>query len=109
MVAAVGSVSRPHLVLVKHGSDRIETLKEIQGPVRYPALSPDGRQLAFSRLKRGSWHLIVRDLTTGVEQQLTQTSCNAISPAWQDTQTLLYASDCGRGVGLSAIVRVVNP
>jgi len=109
VVAAVGNVSSPHLVLVKHDTGRIETMQEIQEPVRYPALSPDGQRLAFSRLQRGSWHLIVRDLTTGVEQQLTQALCNAISPAWQDTQTLLYASDCGRGVGLSAIVRIVNP
>jgi len=109
VIAAVGSVSHPHLVLTKHDSSRIETLNDIREPVRYPAISPDGRRLAFSRLQRGSWHLILRDLATGVEQQLTNASCNAISPSWQDVRILLYASDCGRGVGLSAIVRASLP
>lgn len=109
VIAAVGPVSRPHLVFVRHDTGAIEAMKDIPGPVRYPAFSPDLQRLAFSRLKRGSWHLIVRDLATGVEQQLTQASCNAISPAWQDAETLLYASDCGRGVGLSSIVRVSLP
>jgi len=109
VLSAVGSVSHPHLVLVRHDTGRIETLQDIQGPVRYPALSPDAQRLAFSRLERGSWHLVVRDLATGVEQQLTNASCNAISPAWPEAHALLYASDCGRGVGLSAIVRVAIP
>lgn len=109
VIASVGSVSRPYLVVVKHDTGRIEQMKEIQGSIRYPAVSADGQRLAFSRLEGGSWHLIVRNLATGVEQQLTQASCNAISPAWQDAQTLLYASDCGRGVGLSAIVRMKLP
>jgi hypothetical protein len=109
VIAAVGNVSHPHLVLVKHHSGRIEEMKDIEEPVRYPAISPDGQRLAFSRLQRGSWHLIVRDFANGAEQELTHATCNAISPAWQDARTLLYASDCGRGVGLSAIVRAAMP
>jgi hypothetical protein len=109
VIAAVGGVSHPHLVLVKHAGNEVEEISGIRGPTRYPAISPDGKRLAFSRRERGSWHLIVRDLASGLEQQLTHASCNAASPAWQSASTLLYSTDCGRGVGLSAIARIVIP
>ena len=35
------------------------------------------------------------------------TKRNAVTPIWQsDSQTLVYASDCGRGVGQTALYRV---
>ncbi len=109
VIAAAGSVSDPHLVLVKHGTHEVAVLSAFPHPARYPSISPDGKRLAFSRGDRGSWHLAVRTLATGFEQQLTHASCNAISPSWENTQTLLYATDCGRGVGLSAVARIVLP
>ena len=109
VVASVGKVSDPHLVLVRLGTHDVTTLAGFPHPARYPSVSPDGKRVAFSRLDRGSWHVVVRELSTGTEQQLTHAWCNSISPAWQDTHTVLYASDCGRGVGLSAIVRQVLP
>jgi hypothetical protein len=105
IVAAIGPSRSPHLVFVKQGTDVPKSMA-IAGAVRYPSLSPDGQLVAFSRLRRGSWHLVVRDLATGVEQQLTHAPCNTTSPSWQDSRTLLYLSDCGRGVGLSAIARI---
>jgi hypothetical protein len=109
VISAVGSVSHPHLVLVKHETGVTEVLTGADDATRCPAISPDGKRLAFSRRPRGSWQLIARELVSGAEQQLTHSSCNATSAAWQDSQTLLYATDCGRGVGLSAIARVVLP
>jgi len=109
VIAAVGSVSNPHLILVRHETDQAEEMAGIGEATRYPAISPDGKRLAFSRRELGSWHLIVRDLGSGLEQQLTHAACNATSAVWQTTNTLLYATDCGRGVGLSAIARVVIP
>jgi hypothetical protein len=106
VIAAAGRVSDPHFFLVRHGTE-VVALAEFPHPARYPAVSPDGKRLAFSRRDQGSWHLVVRELPTGFEQQLTHASCNAISPSWETAQTLLYATDCGRGVGLSAITRVV--
>jgi hypothetical protein len=106
LIAAVGAVSEPHLVLVRRANGIIEPMSGIAGPARYPAISRDGKRLAFSRRKWGSWQLIVRELTSGAEQQLTHTACNATLPSWEDTTTLLYATDCGRGFGLSAIARV---
>jgi Glycosyltransferase family 87/WD40-like Beta Propeller Repeat len=107
LIAAVGNVNEPHLVFVRRSTGVMEPLSGIIGPVRYPAISPDGKRLAFSRRNWGSWKLIVRELATGVEQQLTHTvACNATLPTWEDSRTLLYATDCGRGLGLSALARV---
>lgn len=109
VIAAAGPVSDPRLLLVKRGTRQVETLRDFPHPARYPSISPDGKRLAFSRRDRGFWHLMVHALETGDEQQLTHASCNATSPSWENAQTLLYATDCGRGVGLSAIARVVLP
>ncbi len=109
VIAAAGNVSDPRLLLVKRETREVAALPSLPRPARYPSVSPDGKRLAFSRRDLGFWHLVVRSLVSGDEQQLTHASCNAISPSWEDAQTLLYATDCGRGVGLSAIARVVVP
>jgi len=108
VVVAVGPASSPHFVIVKHNDGALQPMR-IAGATRYPALSPDGGRLAFSRRQRGSWHLFVRDLKSGGEQQLTHAACNAISPSWENENNLLYATDCGRGVGLTAIARGTVP
>jgi len=109
VIAAAGEASDPHLLFVKRGTREVSALSEFPHPARYPSISPDGKRLAFSRRDGGSWHLVVRSLTSAYARQLTHASCNAISPAWSNAQTLLYATDCGRGVGLSALARVVLP
>jgi len=76
------------------------------GEARYPAASPDGRWLAYSRLETGVWNLWMRDWRTGATRRLTNEACNTISPAWQsDSKTLLYASDCGRALWFTALYR----
>lgn len=107
--ASAGRVSDPHLLLVRHQTHEVTQLSEFRHPMRYPAISPDGKRIAFSRREGGSWHVFVRTFATGYEQQVTHAPCNAISPSWQDNHILLYATDCGRGVGMSAIARVVLP
>jgi tricorn protease-like protein len=73
---------------------------------RYPAVSPDGRWLAFSRLQNGDWHLWLRDLHNGKTNQLTRADCNNVEPAWaSDSKTLVYASDCGRALWFTALCR----
>ena len=109
VIAASGSVSNPHILLVRHETGDVSELRELGGSVRYPSISPDGKRLAFVRRNRGSWRLFVRTLATGEEQQLTHAFCNASSPSWVNSRTLLYATDCGRGVGLSALARVAVP
>ena len=107
VIAAAGRTSDPHLFLVRHRTGEVVELTEIPHPARYPSVSPDGKRLAFSRREHGFWHLVVREFASGGEQQLTHASCNAVSPSWENAETLLYATDCGRGVGLSAIARAV--
>jgi hypothetical protein len=103
VIAAAGKTSDPHLVLVNHASGTVSPVPGFPHPARYPSISPDGKRLAFSMRNSGWWRLFVRDLATGSQQQLTRASCNAISPSWKDDHTVIYATDCGRGIGRSAI------
>jgi hypothetical protein len=109
VIGAAGRTSDPHLFVVRHRTGEVVELTELPHPARYPSVSPDGNRLAFSRRDRGFWHLVIHDFASGREQQLTHSSCNAVSPSWENSSTLLYATDCGRGVGLSAIARIALP
>jgi hypothetical protein len=76
-------------------------------PRRFPSASPDGRWLAFSQLELSNWQLWIRDLDTHEERRLTDSDCNSVAPAWYpDSETLVYATDCGRGYGLTALCRI---
>jgi hypothetical protein len=73
---------------------------------RYPSVSPDGHWLAYSELQGGNWNLWLRNLVNGETLRLTHAACNTIEPAWTaDSQTLVYASDCGRGLWFTALCR----
>jgi uncharacterized membrane protein len=73
---------------------------------RYPSVSPDGHLLAYSHLEGGSWNLWLRNLENGQTERLTHAACNDTEATWtKDSQELVYASDCGRGLGLSALCR----
>jgi hypothetical protein len=77
-----------------------------QDEARYPAISPDGHWLAYSKLQSGNWHLWLRDLQSGQTSGLTSADCNNVEPAWQpDSKTLVYASDCGRALWFYALCR----
>jgi hypothetical protein len=86
------------------GVDKLELIPA--GEARYPAISPDGRWLAFSIFRSGYWNLSLRDLNTGAMRRLTTEACDQTAPAWlPDSRTLLYSSDCGRALGFTAICR----
>jgi Glycosyltransferase family 87/WD40-like Beta Propeller Repeat len=75
-----------------------------EGPDRYPAVSPDGKWLAFSRSNGKVWNLWLHDMQTGAERRISDVDCNQITPSWSsDSKSLLYASDCGRGLFLTAL------
>ena len=66
------------------------------------ALSPERSRLAFTQLVHGVWQLETKELPAGDVRVLAPGDCNSYSPAWSSPDTLLYATDCGRGLGLSA-------
>jgi Tol biopolymer transport system component len=74
---------------------------------RYPAISPDGKWMAFSCERGGTWQVQVMNFETGKQMQLTNADCNAVSPIWTlDSKELIYATDCGRGLGLTALAKL---
>jgi hypothetical protein len=76
------------------------------GEARYPALSPDGRWMAYGRLDHGAWNLWLRDQGSGAIRRIADVPCNQIEPAWEgDSKTLLYSTDCGRSLWFTAVAR----
>jgi hypothetical protein len=79
-------------------------------PARYPAASADGGWLAYSCRERGRWQLHAMNFESGKEIRFTSADCNSVSPAWTaDSHQIIYATDCGRGLGLTALARVALP
>ena len=68
-----------------------------------PAISSSERYVAFRKLLRSRWQLGYVDVATGRERTLTFGDCNAYSPAWIGPLKIAYATDCGRGLGLSGL------
>ena len=101
LVFAADSEAHPALFVADHaGNIRPLGINH----ARYPSVSPDGHWLAYSELQNGNWNLRLRNMDNGQTQRLTDAACNAIQPAWAaDSQTLLYASDCGRGLWFTAL------
>jgi hypothetical protein len=76
------------------------------GESRYPALSPDGAWMAYSRLENGVWNLWLRDQRSGATRRIANVPCNQMQPAWEnDSRTLLYGTDCGRSLWFTAVAR----
>ena len=71
-----------------------------------PAVSPDERFVAFLKLVHNRWQLGYTDVAGRQEKLLTFGDCNAYSPTWIGPRTIAYATDCGRGLGLSALASI---
>jgi Glycosyltransferase family 87/WD40-like Beta Propeller Repeat len=72
-----------------------------------PAVSPDGRLLAYTCSATGGRHIWIADLASMTSRRLTFGNCNNESPAWdRDSQSIVFASDCSRGLGLTALYRL---
>ena len=71
-----------------------------------PAISPDGKWIALSVEKLGIRHIWVENLVTHATSEITGGACNSWAPAWElDSKALVFASDCGRGLGLPRLYR----
>jgi Glycosyltransferase family 87/WD40-like Beta Propeller Repeat len=88
-------------------SGSMEVMKVPGCSARYPAISPDGQWMAFSCEEHGSWQLHVMNLQTKQDLHLTNSACNSTNAAWRsDSRKLVYATDCGRGLGLTALAEL---
>jgi hypothetical protein len=98
--------------LVSHAHSRMMLLDPASGhvslqgglPVQPPTQikSPDGRWVAFSC----SWQICLRPAAGGETIHVTGGNCNSYTPAWEpDSSGIVFASDCGRGLGLPALYR----
>ena len=86
--------------------DLAGNVRPLSGEARYPSVSPDGRWLAYGRQDRGVWNLWLMDLHTSETRRITNEECNDIAPAWEaDSQTVVFASDCGRALWFTALYR----
>jgi len=72
-------------------------------------VSPDERSIAFTQLVRNRWQLSLLDTHSHRITQLTTEDCNAYTPTWSTLTQILYATDCGRGVGLTALATMDIP
>lgn len=72
-------------------------------------ISPDSQRIAFTLLARDHWKLAMIDVPSHQVMTLTEEDCNAYLPMWRTPTEILYATDCGRGAGLSALSQVEVP
>jgi hypothetical protein len=74
------------------------------------AVSPDGKWMAYEFTEAGFQHLWLRNLATGQQLRLAGGNCDSSWPTWElDSRSLVFASDCGRAVGLSVLYRIEVP
>jgi hypothetical protein len=103
--------------MVSHGRSRAmqfdpSTRKVAQGLMPVPseeiisAVSPDGKWTAYTSSIGGPKHIWLRNIASASAKPLTGGNCNSSSPAWElNSKTLIFASDCGRAIGLPALYR----
>jgi hypothetical protein len=101
--AAAQGAERPRI----YGVDRARSGAPMEiADARYPAISPDGRWLAYSHMEQGVWNLWLMDRDTGATRRIADVPCNQVQPSWEsDSKTLLYGTDCGRSVWFTAVAR----
>jgi hypothetical protein len=119
-----GEAFHPHAVspagsvqfeLVAHGASKHMLLDVRSGnvtPITAEAtetrdsnpISPDGQWRAITAFKNGSQEISVQELYTRRRWQIAGGECNSNSPVWSlDSKSLIFASDCDRGIGLPAL------
>jgi TolB protein len=66
-----------------------------------PALSPDGRWLAYESAVDGKLELFARDVETGVAERLTENQADDFSPSWSPAGTsIVFASNRDNNVDI---------
>jgi hypothetical protein len=107
IVLAAAGEGRPRLYAGDADSRRFVELGTSGVPARHPAVSPDGAWLAYDRDEHGAWQLWLMKLPAGEQVRLTDTDCNSTEATWlSDSKNLVYATDCGRALGYTALRRM---
>jgi hypothetical protein len=105
MVYSAGPTGSSHIFATK-STGASEQLTHDSGDHTEPAVSPDGKWLAFTLARAGTRQVWIQNLATGKPSQLTEGNCNSFSPAWDlDSRAVVFACDCQRGIGLPALFR----
>ncbi len=78
-----GALSQPPLL------PKLSQLTFAEAIEEYPAWSPNGEELAFSREEAGIRSLFVKNLTSGNERRLTSSDNDDIQPAWTPDATAI--------------------
>jgi hypothetical protein len=106
IAVSAGPEGHAHIFILDLVSGRTDQLTNGVGEEINPAVSPEGGSLAFTRSRDGTEQIWVQNLQSGGSRQLTGGQCNSFSPAWAPaSRALIFASDCGRGLGLPALYR----
>jgi len=96
--------------MVFHPRTRTVTAQLAPHPVSPADLSPDGKWKALASLAEGTRQILLLNTASGRIQALTGGQCNNSSPVWTlDSSALIFASDCGRGLGAPALYRAPVP
>jgi TolB protein len=107
IIYAARHAANSHLWAIAQGDPDPIPLTSGSFDDREPAVSPDGRQVAFASDRQGGWDLYILDLATGEVRRITETPAFEGRPTWSpDGLWLAYESYDGRD--LDIFVRPVD-
>lgn len=90
-------------LFVTHPGEAPRRIYSREDAMDSPAFYGRGGLVAFRQRRGNYWQLFAGSLTQAKATQITFGYCSAYDPAWSDDNTLIYISDCGRGIGLGAL------
>ncbi len=86
---------------------RVHRLTDARGLEEFPALSPDGRSVAFVAQADGNLHIFVRLIAGGNTLQITRDAADHLYPRWSsDSASILYYSPGADGNSPGAILEI---
>jgi hypothetical protein len=101
--------------IVAHGASKNLLLDVASGTTSPPRaihaqqtkISPDRKWEAYTAAGFSTEQIWLRNRGTDVTKQVTGGACNNTLPTWEfDSKSIIFASDCGRGIGLSTLYRM---